>query len=496
MQKHIVLLFLVWECISIRSIAQNAQIVFRTDQNITIMVNKPIDGYYNYYAVSDKLKLKPNMDITYTIDLIDFGFIFCNYPSDQKLKLLLLAGDKVILEYKNGKVSIEGNNADGNKYFNDNYVIKGLGAHYAEIQPVFASYMDRNIDPDEINKKIEDFVNTAYRKDIETLNINMKITTNFGKILSKDLDYAYRDIVYVIYENLLRGDQSILRRRITSTEIETIMNEYNNSIYDPQIINVNTLKYDFGNIFTDYYILKYHKLDSESKDNLMKGYDKNIFGAYPAFLLAPKYMYPKLFGDKLIEQLKYSYNYFDADLMFTFLKTNFPRSEYIPIIAQMMKAEKNETSNSGKADVVIINTEQIISLEDLLSINGIKDNYVYIDLWATWCMPCLREFQYHEEIEHLLGKYKNLVKAYISIDGDDMDERWRKQVEKFNLSGYNLRASKSLQQEIIQKVYNGSSLSIPRYLLLDTNGTIIHDNLPRPSNLKMLEQILDEKVCK
>lgn len=496
MKTSIILLFLIFESISIKSVAQNAKIIFRTDQDITIKVNKPIDSYYNYSVVSDKLGLKRDIDIIYKIDITDFGFILCNYPFDLRLNLILLEGDEIILEYKNGKVNIKGDNADGNRYFNDKYVTKGLGTHYSEIQPILESYIDKEIDPKEINKKLEDFANTAYRKDIEHLKTEINITTKFGNILSKDLDYAYRNILYVVYENLLRGNESILKRRITSTEVDAIMSEYKNSLSDPKLTNGNTLKYNYGNIFTDYYIIKYHKLNSESKVNLMKGYDKNVFGAYPAFLLAPKYMFPKLFGDKLIEQLTYSYNHFDADLMFTFLKTNFPQSEYIGIIAQMMDAEKSKESNSAKTDIVIMDMDKVASLEDLISIDGIKGNYIYIDLWATWCMPCLREFQHHEAIEHLFRKYKNIVKVYISTDNDDMDERWKKQVEKFHLSGYNLRASKSLQQEIIQKVYNGSSLSIPRYLLLDTTGTIIHNNLPRPSNLKMLEQILDEKVCK
>jgi len=68
---------------------------------------------------------------------------------------------------------------------------------------------------------------------------------------------------------------------------------------------------------------------------------------------------------------------------------------------------------------------------------------------------------------------------------------WEDGVKKFNLKGYNILASKPLNEDIGMKVYQAKEVaSIPRYLLLDPVGNIVNDNLPRPSESALLKPIL------
>src|SRR5690625_7878965 len=49
------------------------------------------------------------------------------------------------------------------------------------------------------------------------------------------------------------------------------------------------------------------------------------------------------------------------------------------------------------------------------SLESLRGKYVYIDVWATWCGPCLREIPYLKEVEKDY-RNKNIEFVAISID--------------------------------------------------------------------------------
>lgn len=178
--------------------------------------------------------------------------------------------------------------------------------------------------------------------------------------------------------------------------------------------------------------------------------------------------------------------------MLKYLTDKFPESEYIPIIKRLMNEQKKEKETNLKP--VIIDGSTINSLKELVQTNELKGKYIYVDLWATFCTPCKYEFQFNDDLHKLLNKYSNLVQIYISTDEKEKDSMWKEMIAHYKLNSYNMRASVSLQKEIREKVYNGNLLSIPRYLLLDANATILNDNLPRPSKLNQLEDALNKGI--
>lgn len=48
---------------------------------------------------------------------------------------------------------------------------------------------------------------------------------------------------------------------------------------------------------------------------------------------------------------------------------------------------------------------------------------VYIDLWATWCGPCVEEFK-HKDGLNAFVKEHDIDVLYISMDEDKNDEKW------------------------------------------------------------------------
>jgi len=136
------------------------------------------------------------------------------------------------------------------------------------------------------------------------------------------------------------------------------------------------------------------------------------------------------------------------------------------------------------------------SLQELMQTPGIKGNYAYIGLWASWCPPCIREFRFKENVYELLAEYNNVVPIYIAIR-EKAPQGWEGNVAKHKLKGYNILASESLEKDMKEKLeISGDVIRIPRYFLIDPQGKVVHNNLPRPSKSKELEPILKKELKK
>jgi len=115
------------------------------------------------------------------------------------------------------------------------------------------------------------------------------------------------------------------------------------------------------------------------------------------------------------------------------------------------------------------------------SLDDFKGRYVYTDVWATWCGPCIKEIPALKEIEKKY-KGKNIQFVSISIDEEKNKEAWKKMINDKQLKGIQLFADKDWNSKFL-KDYNISA--IPRFILIDTEGNIIDANAPRPSDPKL-----------
>lgn len=117
------------------------------------------------------------------------------------------------------------------------------------------------------------------------------------------------------------------------------------------------------------------------------------------------------------------------------------------------------------------------------SLSDYHGSYVYIDVWATWCGPCLREIPSLKEMDSKYGE-KNLKILSISIDNKEDHEKWKNFVNDKELSGIQLYAPNNWRSEFVE-AYNIKG--IPRFILLDKEGLIINADAPRPSSTEIHE---------
>lgn len=125
------------------------------------------------------------------------------------------------------------------------------------------------------------------------------------------------------------------------------------------------------------------------------------------------------------------------------------------------------------------------------SLSDYKGKYVYIDLWATWCKPCIAQFPAQKELEKDYHG-KNITFIGIATDDDRTARSWDKArklwkdaVKKYDLGGVQLFAG---DKEFTTAYSVGT---IPRYILIDPKGVIVNNNAPRPSDPK-LRQLFTE----
>ena len=117
-----------------------------------------------------------------------------------------------------------------------------------------------------------------------------------------------------------------------------------------------------------------------------------------------------------------------------------------------------------------------------VSYESLKDKLLYIDVWATWCKPCIKEIP---SMKALQEAYKGKPVTFVSISVDQDKEAWKAAVQREKLSGIQLYTNLSMNRDFID---NYDLSGIPRFMLVK-NGKIISISAPRPSDAKVKELI-------
>ena len=114
----------------------------------------------------------------------------------------------------------------------------------------------------------------------------------------------------------------------------------------------------------------------------------------------------------------------------------------------------------------------------MTKLEDLRGKYVYIDVWATWCGPCIAEIPHMKKVEEAFHG-KNIEFVGISIDTKKDYEKWKKFVVTKDLKGIQLFADNDWNSEFV-KAYGISG--IPRFILIDPKGNIVNANADRPSS--------------
>ena len=173
------------------------------------------------------------------------------------------------------------------------------------------------------------------------------------------------------------------------------------------------------------------------------------------------------------------------------LKNQYPNSIHItrlePQVEKLKVYLKSSSEKFDKAEFINTNYYQFVDLLELF-----RGKNILIDVWATWCGPCIHEFNYKDTFRPFIDSGE-LTVLYISIDKERWEQKWRDNIKYNQLEGYHVLANNVLKKDMWDFL-GGLTGAIPRYALINKKGEIFINEAARPSQKELLRTQIDDLV--
>lgn len=142
------------------------------------------------------------------------------------------------------------------------------------------------------------------------------------------------------------------------------------------------------------------------------------------------------------------------------------------------KADQAGKLVEGQPAIDIIMTDVDGNMKHLSNFRG---KVIYMDLWATWCGPCIQESPFFETLSK---KYEGKDIVFLSVSTDSRATTWKSYLKEHH---------KDLPQYISQDQALKKGwcvMYIPRFILIDRDFKIVNAYAPRPSE-EEIEDLLN-----
>ncbi len=135
------------------------------------------------------------------------------------------------------------------------------------------------------------------------------------------------------------------------------------------------------------------------------------------------------------------------------------------------RKERSALIESKEEEIKVASQAPDFSLQALdntfYDLSMMKTDYIVLDFWGSWCLPCIEGFP---KMKEYYKKYNKRVE-FISIACKDSEERWRKAVKKHNLKRTQLlNNSDEVEKDTTIKY---ALQGYPTKIIIDKNQTIV-----------------------
>lgn len=114
---------------------------------------------------------------------------------------------------------------------------------------------------------------------------------------------------------------------------------------------------------------------------------------------------------------------------------------------------------------------------DTIQLNQYSGKIIFIDNWATWCGPCIEKRPIFDSLATAYAENQHITFLAISVDEDQ--QKWKNYVARklMNSSATDLH----IPEDQIKNYRENLFISfIPKYTLIDRDGTLINANISDP----------------
>ena len=340
---------------------------------------------------------------------------------------------------------------------------------------------------DNLSEKLtpEQYINQLFEFKKALLgNINNRDgTDSLNNIIA---DYLKYSAIYSIYGSIIRkseklenqeerlqllsflGDSIVFNRdAMLTSAYNTFLNQYRFAIEpDPEIFVISTGKTK-------------EQVQWEMMSGILEYYFKHRNGIWAEYLGAT-YIYNSIIKDRVTQS--------EISLYSKLVKEKFKDTYIRQFLLSMCSDKEKEFKENNN---LLIPENAILTkyatesggkiFDKILEDN--KGKVIYIDIWATWCSPCIKLFKHSHRMRETLNN-GNVVFVYLCIRSDE--DNWKNIIKSHQLTGTHILLNQEQNDELRTKL---SINALPQFILVDRKGKIVNYYAPKPDTEEILVEI-------